>query len=48
MKSLRIVVLLLSVLCLGCADIAHKYQRTVFGIDCRQDKLQHGQCIAAR
>ena len=36
--------LFLIVLLTGCGDIAHQYQRTVWGIDCRQDKLIHGQC----
>ena len=31
-------------LLVGCGDLAHQYQRTVWGIDCRQDKLIHGQC----
>ena len=30
----------------GCADMAHRYTRTVWGVDCRQDKLQNGQCVA--
>lgn len=40
--------MLLAAMLGGCADISHKYQRSVWGIDCRQEKLVNGQCVAAR
>ena len=33
---------------LGCSDVAYQYQRSVWGLDCRQAKLQNGQCVAVR
>lgn len=32
----------------GCADAAHWHSRTVFGLDCRPEKLHNGQCVATR
>jgi hypothetical protein len=32
----------------GCADVVHWHSRTLFGVDCRPEKLQDGQCVAAR
>jgi len=32
----------------GCAESAYWYQRSVWGIDCRQDKLTNGQCTPVK
>jgi len=37
-------VVLLSMLS-GCGDMAHRYTRTVWGVDCRPEKLKNGQCV---
>ena len=30
----------------GCSDLAYSVHRTALGIDCRPEKLQHGQCVS--
>lgn len=49
----RYIRLTLALLCLtgilaGCADVAHWQSRTLFGVDCRPEKLHNGQCVATR
>jgi hypothetical protein len=44
----RLFLLALLVGLSGCGDLAHSYQRAVWGIDCRAEKLHNGQCVAAR
>jgi hypothetical protein len=47
--SRRVVFLLLLLVSLvGCGDLAHWHSRAVFGLDCRPEKLQNGQCVATR
>jgi hypothetical protein len=43
-----VVLILLAISVMGCGDIAHWHSRTVFGLDCRPEKLQNGQCVATR
>jgi hypothetical protein len=47
MRQALLVLLLLSVLS-GCADLIHGHSRTLFGVDCRPDKLRNGQCVETR
>lgn len=48
MKKLFVLTLVAASL-IGCGEATHLYQRTLFGIDCRPDKLQaNGQCAVSR
>jgi len=42
------LMLVLSLLCSGCMDVAQWQLRTLYGIDCRQDKLVNGQCVPVK
>ena len=42
--SLLILVVLLG----GCTDLAYAPSRWLANTDCRPEKLQNGQCVAAR
>ena len=37
-----------SLLLSGCMDVAQWQLRTFYGIDCRPEKLQHGQCVPVK
>ena len=45
MKSLRMLVLLLSVLCAGCAEYSYRMTE-LSGFNCRPEALQNGRCVA--
>ena len=47
MRRSLLITLLLALALSGCTDIAHTYQRTVWGIDCRPEKAVNGHCVAA-
>jgi hypothetical protein len=32
----------------SCADVSHLHSKYLFGLDCRPEKLQNGQCVATR
>jgi hypothetical protein len=44
-RDIPVVLVLVSLA--GCAELSHQATR-LYGLDCRQEKLQHGQCVAAR
>ena len=37
-----------SLLLSGCMDIAQWQLRTFYGLDCRPEKLQNGQCVPVK
>jgi hypothetical protein len=40
--------LVLGLLLAGCADLAYWNAKTFYGIDCRPEKLQNGQCVPVK
>ena len=46
MRQVRTLIVLLVLGGLsGCTDIAHQYQRAVWGIDCRPEKAVNVHCV---
>jgi hypothetical protein len=39
------MLLLLNLALSGCMDVAHWQTRTFYGVDCRPEKLQNGNCV---
>jgi hypothetical protein len=45
---LWIIMLMLSLCCTGCMDVAQWQLRTFYGLDCRQEKLVDGKCVPVK
>jgi hypothetical protein len=47
-KALGIAMLVLSLCLSSCADLAYWHAKTFYGIDCRPEVLQNGQCVPVK
>ena len=45
MTAARILLLVCSLLLRSCMDVAQWQLRTFYGLDCRPEKLQNGNCV---
>jgi hypothetical protein len=46
--ALCILTLVVGLFLSGCGDIAHWNTRTFYGIDCRPEKRQNGNCVPVK